>query len=123
MEKVNLNYLTKNIPIPSELVIKRMQWKAIYFNEGKGRRNQTEWYELRSTICPAQVNELVPSKKVLDCFSEKHTILKSKKPIRKKLQQDIEMIRASEKTMTFTDKTNNIYILSQDQYNTLLKTS
>ena len=33
------------------------------------------------------------------------------------------MIRTSEKTMTFEDKTDNMYRLSKDQYNTLLNNS
>ena len=33
------------------------------------------------------------------------------------------MIRTSDKTMTFADKTNNMYRLSKDQYNTLLNNS
>ena len=33
------------------------------------------------------------------------------------------MIRTSEKTMTFEDKTGNMYRLSKDQYNTLLNNS
>ena len=45
---------------------------------------------------------------------------KVKNQFQKKLQQDIKMIRTSDKTMTFPDKTNNMYRLRKDQYNTLL---
>ena len=37
----------------------------VHFNDGKERRNQTEWYGLRSTICPGTVNELEPFEKDL----------------------------------------------------------
>ena len=40
---------------------------------------------------------------------------KVKNHFQKKLQHDIEMIRTSGKTITFTDKTNNMYRLSRDQ--------
>ena len=33
------------------------------------------------------------------------------------------MIRTSDKTLTFTDKTSNMYRLSKDQYNMLLNNS
>ena len=94
-----------------------MRWKAIYFNEIKGRRNQIKSYGLRSTICPGQVNELVPFGKVLIALVKNVKFRKVKNHLQKKLHQDIKMIRTSEKTMTFTDKTNNMYRLSKDQYN------
>ena len=129
MGKVNLNYSTKNIPIPCErsyllkltetieLIIKWMWWKTIYYNEGKG--NQTEWYGLRSTRCPGKVNELVPFEKDLIALVKNVKFRKVKNQFQKKLQQDIKMIRTSDKTMTIADKTNNMYWLSKDQYNIL----
>ena len=39
------------------------------------------------------------------------------------LQQDIKMIRASDKTMTFADKTNNMCSLRKGQCNMLLNNS
>ena len=97
-----------------------MRWKAVYFNEIKGRRNQIESYGLRSTICPGKVNELVPFEKDLIALVKNVKFRKVKNHFQKKLHQDIKMIRKSEKTMTFTDKTNNMYRLSKDQYNMLL---
>ena len=135
MENVNLNYSTKNTPIPSErsyllkltekieLVMKRMRWKAIYFSEGKERRNQTEWYGLKSKIRSGKVNELVPFEKDLIALVKNVKFRKVKNHFQKKLQHDIKMIRTSGKTLTFADKTNNMYRLSKDQYNMLLNNS
>ena len=39
---------------------------------------------------------------------------KVKSQFQKKLQQDIKMIRTSDKTMAFADKVNNMYRLSKD---------
>ena len=97
-----------------------MRWKAIYFNEVKGRRNQIESYGLRSTICSGKVNELVPFEKELIALVKNVKFRKVNNHFQKKLHQDIKMIRTSEKTMTFTDKTNSMYRLSKDQYNMLL---
>ena len=100
-----------------------MRWKAICYNEGKGRRSQTECYRLRCTRCPAKVNELVPFEKDLIALVTNLKFRKVKKQFQKKLQQDIRMIRTPGKTMTLADKTNNMHNLSKDQYNTLLNTS
>ena len=91
-----------------------MRWKAIYFSEGKERRNQTEWYGLKSTMCPGKVNELVPFEKDLIVFVKNVKFRKVKNHFQKKLQHDIKMIRTSDKTLTFADKTNNMYRLSKD---------
>ena len=91
-----------------------MQWKGIYYNEGKGRKNQTEWYGLRSTRCPGKVNELVPFEKDLIALVKNVKFRKVKNQFQKKLQQDIKMIRTSDKTMAFADKINNMYRLSKD---------
>ena len=120
MEKVSLNYSTKNIPIPSERsyllkLTKKIELKAIYFSEEKGRRNQTEWYGLKSTMCPGKVNELVPFEKDLIALVKNVKSRKVKNHFQKKLQHDIKMIRTSDKTMTFADKTNSMYRLSKDQ--------
>ena len=58
--------------------------------------------------------------------SECHKLQKFRKvknQFQKKLQQDMKMIRTSDRTMTFADKTNNMHRLSKDQYNTLLNNS
>ena len=100
-----------------------MQWKAIYYNKGKGRRNQTEWYGLRSTSCPRKVNELVLLEKDLTALVKNVKFRMVKNQYQKKLQQDIKMIRTSYKTMTFADKINNMNRLSKDQYNTPINNS
>ena len=69
MEKLYFDYSCKNTPILSEknykkekieLVIKKMQWKACFYNETKdGKENETqtipETYGLKSLNCPPQV--------------------------------------------------------------------
>ena len=82
---------------------------------GEGRRNQTEWRGLRSTRCPGKVSELVPFEKHFIALVKNVKLRKVKTHFQKKRQQDIRMIRTSEKTMTFEDKTNNMYRLSKDQ--------
>ena len=87
--------------------------------EGKGRINQTEWYGLRSTRCPGKVNKLEPFEMDLIVLVKNVRFRKVTKPFQKKLQQNIKMIRTSDKAMTFSDKTNNMYRSSKNQYNIL----
>ena len=105
------------------LVIKQMRWKAICFNQGKGRKDQTEWYGVGSTKCPGKVDELVPFKKGLIALEKNSKFRNVKNHFQKNLQQDIKMIRISDKTMTLAYKTNNMYRLSKHQYNMLFKNS
>ena len=70
MEKVNFGYLVKNIPCPDERnykmklleqmesFVKRMRWKAIFFNSRKDTE-MPENYGLKITKCPEQVKELI----------------------------------------------------------------
>ena len=86
MEKVNFGYSIKNIPIPSArtsrylpkehpipsertyllqlmekvgMVITKMRWKAIHFNNNDSTDNNiednTEWYGIKSLYSPRQV--------------------------------------------------------------------
>ena len=73
-----------------------MQWKAIYFSKGKGRRKQTKWYGLKSTICLGKVNDLIPFEKDLIAL-----VKNVKNHFQNKLQHNIKMIRTSDKTLTF----------------------
>ena len=73
MERINFGYSVKNIPLTNErnykaklierieMVIKRMRWKAIFFNEKKEELpNESETYGLKTSNCPKQVKELIP---------------------------------------------------------------
>ena len=82
-----------------------------------------ERYGLRSTRCPGKENELVPFEKDLTALVKNVKFGKAKIHFQKMLQQDIKMIRTSDKTLTFEDKTNNMYRLSKDRYNILLNNS
>ena len=47
-----------------EMVITRIRWKAIHFNNNdsidNSKEENTEWYELESLYSPRQVKELIP---------------------------------------------------------------
>ena len=73
MEKINLNYSQKNIPIPPkksyqleliskiESVIKRMRWRAHFFlnvNKNNDNETKTETFGFKSKHHPGQSKEL-----------------------------------------------------------------
>ena len=113
MEKINLGYSIKNIPIPSEksylmqlvekieAVIKRMRLKATFFekDDEDEEKDIPEWYGL-----------LIKFRKIKNDFQ-------------KKLSDDIKMISSTGKTVTPADKTSNMYRLEKGEYEKLLHDS
>ena len=75
MEKLQLHYSSKNIPIPSESsyklqlmdkidqVIKGMIWKAFFYTSRSEDTQET--YGLKSLNCPPKIKEMVPFEKDL----------------------------------------------------------
>ena len=69
MEKLQLRYSSKNIPIQSkrsyklqlmekiELVIKRMRWKAFFYDQGNNKYIPKN-YGLKSLNCPPKIKEM-----------------------------------------------------------------
>ena len=124
MEKVNFKYSIKNIPIPSErayllqlmekieMFITRMHWKAIYCNS-KTNDNSSERYGLKTLKCPKQVKELVSFQHDLIDTLKVIKFRKVKNQFLTKLKNDIKTVKQSKKTLTFVDKTPNMYQLSK----------
>ena len=119
MEKVNFGYTIKNIPIPLErtyllqlmekveIVITRMRWKAIHFNNNDSRDNikekNTEWYGLKSPYSPRQVKKLIPFENDLVESLRNIKFRKIRNTFQENLKEEIKLIKKSNKTMTFAD--------------------
>jgi len=100
MEKTNLHYSTKNIPIASkiEAVIRRMRWKAIFFEpDDKQEDKKIETYGLKTTSTPQQVPELIDFEKELISIVRKLKFKKKTNHFQSKLKEDIEKINGSDK--------------------------
>ena len=135
MEKVNLDYSIKNIPIPTrksyllqlmekiEMLIKRMRWKAIQFSNNENNDSKTEWYGLKSLSSPRPVKELTPFENELISLVKNIKFRKVRNHFQDRLQQDLRRMKASNKTMTFADKTTNIYRLTREEYDKILNDS
>ena len=136
MEKINLGYSIKNIPIPHErvyllqlvekieAVIKRMRWKATFYNKKKNEGEQIpERYGIKSDNCPKQIKELLPFEDELILLLNSIKFRKVKNDFQQKLNNDIKMIKSSEKTITPADKTSNMYRLDKTEYDNLLQSA
>ena len=140
MEKLQLDYSYKNIPIPTErnyklqlmdkieLVIKRMRWKAHFYNERKdAKENEThtisETYGLKSLNCPPQVRELIQFESDLLDIIKSLKFRKTRSSFQNILKDDINTINNTDTILTFADKTSNLYILKKEQYQKMLNNS
>ena len=109
------------------MVITRMRWKAIHFNKNDSKDNKiednTEWYGLKSPYSPRQVKELIPFENDLVELIRNIKFRKIRNTFQEKLKEDIKLIKDSHKTMTFADKTSNMYRLTKEQYDKLIMNS
>ena len=108
-----------------ELVIKRMRWKAIHFNNNEDNKEECKpkWFGLKSFYSPKQVKELIPFENDLIEILRNIKFRRVRNNFQKKLKDDINQVRASNKTMTFADKTSNMYRLNKDEYDKLINNS
>jgi len=132
MEKTNLHYSKKNIPIASErdykmkliekieAVIKRMRWKAIFFENDSEEDAQNENYGLKTTNTPQQVPELVEFEKELIEIIPKLKFKNGMSNFQSKLKRDIKTIKESDKIYVPADKTSNMYMITKEDYNKIL---
>ena len=107
------------------MLITRMRWKAIHFNNNNVDNNKeenTEWYGLKSPYSPRQVKEFIPFENDLVELIRKIKFRK-RNTFQGKLKEGVKLIKDSHKTMTFADKTSNMYRLTKEQYDQLIMNS
>ena len=137
MERIQFDYSYKNIPIPSEhnfrlqliekmeLVIKRMRWKAYFYEANNNEEDNAESevpnnYGLKTLKCPPQNNNLIPFENELFEMVRSLKFRKTSDEFQRRLQRDIKTINETTTTLTFADKTTNMYKLSKDEHDKLL---
>ena len=125
MEKISFGYSMKNIEIPHnktyllqliekiEMVIKRMRWKVLCIGKKETNDIKTEWYGLKSSMTPKQVKELIPFENDLIALVQNLRFRNMRNHFQKKIRKDIQLIKSSDKTATFADKTTNLYRLTK----------
>jgi len=110
MEKTNLHYSTKNIPVANdqiyklmliekiEAVIKRMRWKAIFFEETDDKDNidHEENYGLKSKNTPKQIPEMVNFEKELIEMARNVKFRKGFDDFQLKMKTDLRNINSTQ---------------------------
>ena len=135
MEKINLNYSTKNIPLPprneymkrliekTEHFLRRLRWKAHYFLSGQAETSTKETYGFKSRNSPPKINELIPFEEGM--LKLIHNIEfddnASKCNFQRTLYTDIETkIKKPNNLLIPADKTTNYYSMNTATYEKLI---
>ena len=140
MDHQAFDYSMKNIPIPSrkfylkcliektELVIKRMRWKALITEKNTGSKSS---YGFKSRKCPQQHPARLfktyenPVPDLVNFENDLLGIIKSvsfetvRNDFQDKLRTDMSTIISSDKAFVFADKTRNLYKLDKAAYGKL----
>ena len=102
-----------------ELVIKRMRWKADFYNEKKDiKENETqtipETYSLKPLNCPPQVKKLIQFESDLLDVIKSIKLRKTRNHFQRRLKDDINTIHSTDTTLMFADKTSSLYKLKKE---------
>ena len=132
MNKINYDYSMKNIPIPPESsylrnliekvekFIKRLRWKA-YFFEHPCDNTTNDNFGFKSNKTPPQNEHLNPFENDIYELVKNIEFKNVKSEFQNKLKRDLKNIRTSKNLFVFADKTNNLYEMSKENYNKLLR--
>ena len=133
MEKFNICYSTKNIPLPSrkdylqrliektEQFLRRMRWKAHFFLNPDTTTTSKENYGFKSTKNPPPIEELKDFEDDMLKMIQTVKFKQVNNPFLNKLKEDAELIRNEPKLLIAADKTTNFYKLEPSTYNNLLE--
>ena len=132
MEKMQLGYTYKNIPIPKqrnykvqlvdkiEMLVKRMKWKAYHYMNNSKDNKSINTYGMKTLNCPPQIKEMAFFEKELFGTIETLKFETERSEFQKKLKTDIKNINTTKTTLTFADKSTNLYHVTKEKYNNLL---
>jgi len=133
MEKFNINYSTKTIPLPSrndylqrliektEKVLRRMRWKAHFFLNPDTTSSSKETYGFKSTKNPPPVEELKDFEDDMLKMIQSVKFRQINNPFLNKLKEDTDYLKNETKLLIAADKTTNFYKLEPSTYNELLE--
>ena len=98
-----------------------MRWQAIMYDAECKQNRKLEKNWLKMLHCPKQVKELSTFGKESIAAVKDMKFRNARSAFQATLQEDIGLIHNSEKTMTFADKTSNIYRFTQEEHSKLLR--
>ena len=127
MEKFNIDYSTKNIPIPTkheytiqlisnvEQFIKRMRWKVPQFL-GKLDNTVQENYGFKTREFPPCVEELTDFENDMIYMVRNIEFRNANNSFQTKLSSDIKRMKTNDNLLIAVDKSRNIYLMSKNIY-------
>ena len=131
MDQHNLGYSLKNIPIPSETsylkcliskvesLIRRVRWKALFFEIGDSTDNK-ETYGFKTENSPPQNPALDEFENEMYDLISNVQFNKKRNSFQKTLMRDVKKITKSQDLLIHADKSTNLYAMKPDKYNRLL---
>jgi len=133
MEKLNISYSTKNIPLPSrsdylqrliektELFLRRIRWKAHFFLNPDTTSSSKETYGFKSTKNPPPIEELKDFENDMLKMIQSVKLKQGNNPLLNKPKEDTDHIKKEPRPLIAADKTTNFYKLEPSTYNDLLE--
>ena len=131
MEKFNIDYSTKNIPLPSkndylqrliektELFLRRMRWKAHFFLNPSTASSSKQTYGFKSTKNPPPIDELKDFEDDMLNMIQSTKFNQVNNPFLNKLKNNTKRIENESKLLIAADKTTNFYKLEPSTHNNL----
>ena len=127
MQKLKFEYSTKNIPVPCKRsyklqLIEKIEIKSNesdgkqFFRTPEKKKNNQQRYGLGSFKIPPPVKELAAFESELIELVKNIKFRKVNNQLQNQLKEDIKKINLQDKTLTFADKSSNIYRLTQEEY-------
>ena len=128
MERFNISYSKKNIPIPTEKeykiqliakvvsFTKRMRQKALKFL-GKLGSKEKETFSLKSDKCPLSVDVLAKFESDLLAIVHNVEFRPGRNSFLSKLKDDVKVINNTKEVLVNGDKSSNTYKRNKNAYN------
>ena len=133
MDKKNLGYSKKNIPIASkkaymkkmmekvESFVRRLRWKALFFEKPElAGGNKKETYGFKTNLAPPRMEHLNAFEADLYDLACNIQFSPRRDAFQRKLATDVKEINNSPNVLVSADKTTNLYSMSKEAYVKLL---
>ena len=133
MDKVNLGYSTKNVPIPpkkeylkrlihsAEKFIRSVRWKSFFYLHPEIKPEQKQTFGFNSTKNAPPVPELKELEEGMLNLVQNVDFKQTNNTLQQQLEKDKNDINNDSRLLIAADKTNNFYKVEPDHYSELLK--
>lgn len=133
MERINLGYSTKNVPMPkekeylqrliekSEKFIRALRWRTFFYLNPNNKPATKNTFGFTSTKAPPFIAELKDFEDGIHNLIRTIEFKPIKNQFQNQLSDDIRKIKRGDQLTVPADKTTNFYKVNPDKYNKLLQ--